>query len=73
MPGAGREEALACYRRAVAYTPELAEARYNLGLALLAAGDRSGWADQYRALAPLNPALARNLYFRGLQEKEHRQ
>ena len=56
-----RANALKYLEKAVRGNPSLAEARYNLGLALLAAGDRPRAREQYEALRQLDPLFAAEL------------
>lgn len=59
---AGRQAAaLRAFGRAAELKPDYAEARYNLGVAQLDAGDRDAAALQVRALETLDPALAERL------------
>lgn len=53
-------EAVTMFRRAVALRPDLGTVRENLGLALLAAGDRAGAAAELTAALRLDPSLARS-------------
>jgi Tfp pilus assembly protein PilF len=54
-------EAIDNFRKSIEMNPRLAESRYNLALALLAAGDREGVREQYGELQALKPELAGKL------------
>ena len=51
----------ASYRKAIELNPDLAEARYLLGVALLLSGDQEGAEDQLKALKKLDRAFAARL------------
>jgi tetratricopeptide (TPR) repeat protein len=61
-----RDAALAAARAAVAKNPGLAEAQYQLGLVLDAAGDHAGAADAFAKATQANPQMAYAHYYAGM-------
>jgi Flp pilus assembly protein TadD len=53
--------AIACFREALRLDPGFSGARFNLGRALLVAGDHEGARAEYRALLAIDPAQAQRL------------
>src|SRR5208283_5317937 len=56
------DEAVACYRRALALKPDFAEAHNNLGSAMVETGDLQGAEDSFRAALRHNPRFASGHY-----------
>ena len=56
------QEAISCYREALAANPKFADALVNLGHALMATGDPEGASESWAAAVELNPQLARGYY-----------
>lgn len=61
-----RDAALETGRAAVAKNPGLAEAQYQLGLVLDAAGDHAGAADAFAKATQANPQMAYAHYYAGM-------
>jgi tetratricopeptide (TPR) repeat protein len=55
------DRAVTTYRKAIALNPSLTICRYNLGVLLLRAGDRSGAMEQLTALEGLDAKVASSL------------
>jgi tetratricopeptide (TPR) repeat protein len=56
------QEAIACYREALAANPKFADALVNLGHALMGTGDAEGATQSWAAAVEMNPQLARGYY-----------
>jgi protein O-GlcNAc transferase len=55
------EPAIKAFRQAILVRPDFPQARYNLGVAYFATGNRKGATDEYNALRRLDPARAAKL------------
>ncbi|MDT7780221.1 MAG: protein O-GlcNAc transferase [Acidobacteriota bacterium] len=55
------EPAIKAFRQAILIRPNFPQARYNLGVAYFATGNRKGATDEYNALRRLDPARATKL------------
>ena len=53
--------AVKAFQQAIKVRPNFAQARYNLGVAYFATGNRKGAQDEYNALRRLDPARAAKL------------
>jgi tetratricopeptide (TPR) repeat protein len=56
------QQAIACYKQALALKPDFAEAHHNLAVLYLQRGDRSSALEQYHLLQSIDYAMSQKLF-----------